>query len=107
MLHDLAVATLHIRRVVLILLGLFLIPALHAQDASAPTALQDPASLDQIWQKASSKYDAQRAAILKDVDATNAQGPSTEGASNHRPESRTYVFCVLMSLKMLPSELET
>ena len=46
-----------------------------AQDATAPTATQDPVTLDQIWQKASSKYDAQRAAILRDVDTVDRQGP--------------------------------
>ncbi len=50
-------------------------PRLLAQSAAAPTASQDPAVIDQIWQKATSKYDAQRAAILKDVDAATAQGP--------------------------------
>ncbi len=49
--------------------------SLQGQDATAPTASQDPITLDQIWQKASSKYDAQRAAILKDVDAVDGQGP--------------------------------
>jgi hypothetical protein len=39
-----------------------------AQDATAPTASQEPVTIDQLWQKASSKYDAERAALLKEVD---------------------------------------
>ena len=42
---------------------------------TAPTAALAPAAMDQIWQKASSKYDAQRKKILADVDAANANGP--------------------------------
>ncbi|HUK46210.1 MAG TPA: alpha-L-fucosidase [Terriglobales bacterium] len=48
---------------------------LHAQSATAPTASQDPETIDQIWQKASSKYDAERAALLKQVDAVDHEGP--------------------------------
>src|SRR5450631_81770 len=48
---------------------------LHAQSATAPTVSQDPAVIDQAWQKAVSKYDRERAALLKDVDSANAQGP--------------------------------
>ena len=44
-------------------------------DAFAPTASQDPVAIDQIWQKAVSKYDGQRAKILQDVDQANAAGP--------------------------------
>jgi alpha-L-fucosidase len=47
----------------------------HAQSATAPTATQEPASVDQIWQKASSKYDSERGALLKKVDTANQQGP--------------------------------
>ena len=39
------------------------------------TASVDPTSIDQIWQKASSKYDAQRSVVLKEVDSINHQGP--------------------------------
>jgi alpha-L-fucosidase len=46
---------------------------LHVQ-ATAPTASEDPASLDQMWQKASGKYDIARAALLKDVDTVDYQG---------------------------------
>src|SRR5271165_7558859 len=58
-----------------IVLGLSAISILHAQSATAPTDYQDPASIDQIWQRASSKYDAARAALLKEVDSTDHQGP--------------------------------
>ena len=47
----------------------------HAQSATAPTATQEPASIDQIWQKASSKYDSERAALLKQVESVDQQGP--------------------------------
>lgn len=33
----------------------------YAQSPTAPTASEEPAKIDQIWQKASSKYDAERA----------------------------------------------
>ena len=33
----------------------------HAQSAIATTATQEPASIDQLWQKASSKFDSERA----------------------------------------------
>jgi alpha-L-fucosidase len=51
------------------------LPVLYAQSPTAPTASEEPAKIDQIWQKASSKYDAQRAALLKEVDAVDNQGP--------------------------------
>ena len=51
------------------------ISVMYAQSPTAPTASEDPAKIDQIWQKASSKYDAQRAALLKEVDAIGSQGP--------------------------------
>lgn len=43
--------------------------------AVAPTASQDPAAVDEIWQKAVSKYDGKRASILAEVDRVNANGP--------------------------------
>ena len=64
-----------IRGLAVIVLGLSSFSSLHAQNATAPTASQDPAVIDQAWQKASGKYDAARAALLKDVDSANAQGP--------------------------------
>jgi len=40
-----------------------------------PTASTPPEALDQLWRQASSKYDSQRAAVLKRVDAAIAEGP--------------------------------
>jgi len=48
---------------------------LHAQSATVPTSSEDQESIDQVWQKASSKYDAERAAVLKRVDLVANQGP--------------------------------
>jgi len=42
---------------------------------TAPTASEDPAVIDQAWQKASAKYDAPRTAILSVVDRVAHQGP--------------------------------
>src|SRR5271165_3193845 len=42
---------------------------------TAPTAAEDPAVIDQAWQKASAKYDGPRSAILKEVDQVAHQGP--------------------------------
>ena len=47
----------------------------HAQSATTSTSLEPPEKIDEIWQKASSKYDAQRAALLKDVENGDRQGP--------------------------------
>ena len=47
----------------------------YAQSPTAPTASEEPAKIDHIWQKASSKYDAERASLLKEVDAIADQGP--------------------------------
>jgi alpha-L-fucosidase len=47
----------------------------HAQSVTAPTATKEPSSIDQIWQKASSKYDSERATLLKKVDTADQQGP--------------------------------
>ena len=58
-----------------IVLALLAVPRMHSQSATAPTASADPATIDQTWQKASSKYDAQRSALLKQVDAVDHQGP--------------------------------
>jgi alpha-L-fucosidase len=54
---------------------LFALSGLFAQNTTTPTASQDPAVIDQVWQKASSKYDSQRGTLLKEVDSVNAQGP--------------------------------
>jgi alpha-L-fucosidase len=64
-----------IRRLSIVALGLCAFSTVNAQTATAPTASQDPESIDQIWQKASAKYDSQRAALLKDVDTADHQGP--------------------------------
>src|ERR1700687_391885 len=45
------------------------------QSPTAPTASEDPAVIDQTWQKASAKYDAPRTAILTEVDRVVHQGP--------------------------------
>lgn len=63
---------------ILSLLTVFAVSAasvLLAQDPTAPTASEDPAVIDQIWQKASSKYDGAREKLLKDVDDVDHQGP--------------------------------
>jgi alpha-L-fucosidase len=59
-------------KLVAILLALCAFPNLHAQ--TAPTASLDPETIDQFWQKAVSKYDTQRAALLKRVDEAGKQG---------------------------------
>ena len=48
---------------------------MYAQSPTAPTASDEPAEIDHVWQKASSKYDAERTALLKEVDAIADQGP--------------------------------
>ena len=50
-------------------LALLPFPA-HSQAApspTAPTASQSPEQIDQAWQRASAKYDAARAALLKET----------------------------------------
>jgi alpha-L-fucosidase len=58
-----------------ILLVFSALSVMYAQIPTAPTASEEPAKIDHIWQKASSKYDAERAGLLKDVDAIANQGP--------------------------------
>ena len=58
--------------IVLVVLAPFI---LNAQSATAPTASEDPATIDTIWQKASSKYDSERAALLEGVDKVDHEGP--------------------------------
>jgi len=58
-----------------VLFALLALSVLHAQQLTAPTASEDPETIDQIWQKASSKYDNQRTALLQEVDAIGRQGP--------------------------------
>ena len=43
--------------------------------ATAPTAAQDPAAIDQIWQRASAKYDGARQTLLGDVARVDGEGP--------------------------------
>ena len=64
-----------ILKVATILLLSSAVSTAHAQSATAPTATQEPASIDQIWQKASSKYDSERAALLKQVESADHQDP--------------------------------
>jgi alpha-L-fucosidase len=48
----------------------------HDNDSkNAPTATENPATLDEIWQKASANYDKQRAAILEEVNRQANDGP--------------------------------
>jgi alpha-L-fucosidase len=63
------------RTIGILALGFLLLPPLQAQNATAPTASQDPALIDQAWQKASSKYDGERNALLKEVDSLDQKGP--------------------------------
>jgi len=67
--------SLSIRKLGATLLLLSAVSRTHAQSGTAPTASKDPESIDQIWQKASSKYDTARAALLKRVDGVDQQGP--------------------------------
>ena len=64
-----------VRALVVLLFMSSALSALDAQTATAPTAAQDPAVIDQAWQKASSKYDAERESLLKQVETADHQGP--------------------------------
>ncbi len=57
-----------------LVLTLSTVSVLDAQSATAPTASEDPPKIDQLWQKASSKYDAERAALLKEIDSVDREG---------------------------------
>jgi alpha-L-fucosidase len=72
--YDLLFSRL-IRATASLVLALGAVCCVSAQSASAPTASQDPASIDQLWQNATSKYDAQRSELLKHVDTVDQQGP--------------------------------
>src|SRR3974390_1447854 len=72
------------------LLAFMLVPHPASSQASssptAPTAAEDPAKIDQAWQKASAKYDAQREAILKEVERVDYTGsfrPDWESLKNY------------------------
>ena len=54
MLSHRSVRSHFIRPFGIIVLALSAVPSLSAQNANAPTASQDPATIDQAWQKASS-----------------------------------------------------
>jgi alpha-L-fucosidase len=58
-----------------IIVTLSAVSNLYAQSPTAPTVSADAATIDAIWQKASSKYDNQRAALLKQVSAGDQEGP--------------------------------
>jgi alpha-L-fucosidase len=49
--------------------------SVHAQTPTAPTLSEPPGRVDELWQKASAKYDAPRAALLKDVENGDREGP--------------------------------
>ena len=57
-------------------------PQSSADAASQPTISNDAAALDQLWQGASSKYDAKRKSLLQDVDKQAVNGP-------YRPDWRS------------------
>jgi alpha-L-fucosidase len=46
-----------------------------SRSPTAPTSSEDPAVTDQVWQKASAKYDGPRNSILQEVDRVGHQGP--------------------------------
>jgi alpha-L-fucosidase len=52
-----------------------LMKAQTAPSPTAPTTSEDPAVVDQAWQKASAKYDVQRRTILDQVDRVGHGGP--------------------------------
>ena len=62
-------------RKLLLVMALLTPSVLHAQSTTAPTASADPASIDRVWQKASSKYDPQRNALLNEVETVVGKGP--------------------------------
>ena len=74
MLSDPSFFSRAVRTLGAFLLTLSTASTLYAQSATAPTASEDPAKVDQLWQKASSKYDVQRATLLKEVDEVNHEG---------------------------------
>jgi alpha-L-fucosidase len=64
-----------IRKSAAVAVALCALSIMHGQSATTPTASEDTASIDQAWQKGSSKYDAQRVAVLEQVDKIDQQGP--------------------------------
>ncbi|HEX4489384.1 MAG TPA: alpha-L-fucosidase [Terriglobales bacterium] len=63
-------------------LGTSLVLILISFSAFAQTANDSPEAIDKIWTKSISKYDAPRAALLKEVDRQGQQGP-------YRPDWRS------------------
>jgi alpha-L-fucosidase len=62
--------------VALILGLLFVVPSnTFTGSGSQPTASEVPELIDQLWKQGSSKYDSERAAVLKQVDTVIQQGP--------------------------------
>jgi Alpha-L-fucosidase C-terminal domain len=59
----------------LIFAAIFAAPLAAQISSTAPTSSQNAQTIDEIWQHASSKYDAHRAALLRDVHRTAAAGP--------------------------------
>src|SRR4051812_2403747 len=64
-----------LRKVASVLFALTALSIIHAQNASAPTAAEAPVIIDQSWQAAGSKYDPQRAILLREVDNGDREGP--------------------------------
>jgi alpha-L-fucosidase len=64
-----------IRNATVVLFALLAPLVVRAQDPTAPTASENPEKIDQLWQKASSQYDAQRTTLLQNVDQGAHQGP--------------------------------
>jgi alpha-L-fucosidase len=64
-----------IRKTTVVLFAVLVPLVGRAQGPTAPTASEDPEKIDQLWQKASSKYDAQRTTLLQNVDHAAHQGP--------------------------------
>jgi alpha-L-fucosidase len=58
------------------------LPLFGQGSSTAPTIATDPAVIDQQWRDASSKYDAKRKEILKEVDQEAQEGP-------YRPDWRS------------------
>ncbi|MGB8322663.1 MAG: alpha-L-fucosidase, partial [Candidatus Acidiferrum sp.] len=64
-----------LRKTTVALFALLVILVVRAQDPTAQTASEDSEKIDQLWQKASSKFDAQRTTLLQNVDQVAHQGP--------------------------------
>jgi alpha-L-fucosidase len=66
-------------RATLVCIAILAVPAgVATQDSSSPTQptiSEDPAALDRLWQRASSKYDARRSTLLQDVHRQTTSGP--------------------------------